>query len=171
MLLIRCTEKLAKEMGLKRRDLSDPAQAGFLGSRFGHVFRIERRKCLIFTNDETLYSFVVAGVRRSQLADLGRVFANHLLESLRVEGLETLLRERIGDGSKHVVLARTNNRSVVGSMNDLRFMAEVDVETSGGLGEFDVGRVSYRLNRTPMSALNYELPLRAFRRKLGLTST
>ena len=170
MLVIRCTEKFAKELGLRRRDLVDTDQTGFLGSWFAHVFRIERRKCVIFTNDETLYSFVVPDFRRSQLADLRGLFSDHLLKSLEIEGLDTYLRARIEGELEPLVISRTNNRSVVGSMNDLRFMAKVDVEMAGGLNVFDVGRVSRNVNRTPMGALAYGRPLDVFKAKLGFTT-
>ena len=170
MLVIRCTEKFAKEMGLRRKDLEDTDKKGFLGSWFAHLFRVERRKCLIFTNDQTLYSFVVPAFRRSQLVDLPALFAEHLLRSLELDDLEDYVRPRIEDKLEPLVVSRTNNPSVVGSMNDLRFMAEGAIEMGGGLEQFDAGRVGRRVNRTPMSALGRGRPIDFFKAKLGLTA-
>lgn len=170
MLVIRCTEKFAKELGLRRSDLEDTIDTGFLGSWFAHVFRIERRKCAMFTNDETLYSFVVPGLRRAHLSDLLGLFSDHLLESVEADGLEVYLRARLERELAPLFISKTNNRSVVGSMNDLRFMAELDVEATGGLDVFDGARVSQCMNRTPMSALGYARPLDIFKTKLGFTT-
>lgn len=170
MLVIRCTEKFARELGVRRKDLEDTERSGFLGSWFAHLFRIERRKCLIFTNDETLYSFVVPAFRRAELADLPALFSEHLLRSLEIENLDGYVRSRIENELEPLVVAPTNNRSVVGSMNDLRYMAEVRIEAEGGLDVFDAGRVGRFVNRTPMSALGHGRPLDLFKVKLGLTA-
>lgn len=167
MLVFRCTDKFARLMGTNRHRLAEPSESGYLGSWFAHRFPIEGRKCVIFTHEETLFSVVEVDVLKSDLADLGTFFADRLIRSLAACDLAAPSPERVREASKRVVLAPTNNRSVVGSMNDLWFMAEVHTETGGGLALFDFDDVCRFVNRTPMSALSYDRPAEAFRKRFS----
>ena len=59
MQLIRCTKKLQKAMGLKEADLvRHEPEFSFLGSWHANLIHIDRRKCVLFTNDKTLFNFL-----------------------------------------------------------------------------------------------------------------
>ena len=55
--------------------------------------------------------------------------------------------------------ARSSSRSVLGSMNDIRFHIEVNVEHAGGLAGVDLADLHHRLNRIPFSAVGYRYPV------------
>lgn len=60
MRILYCTQKLLKELNVL--PLSDPGEVSSsegLGNWYANLLRIERRKCLLFTNEKTLYSFLV----------------------------------------------------------------------------------------------------------------
>ncbi len=62
---IHCTQKLLKELGKRGAGVPQPEpQRGLLGPWHANLIRIERRKCILFTNDLTLYSFLVPGVKK-----------------------------------------------------------------------------------------------------------
>lgn len=48
-----------------------------------------------------------------------------------------------------IILGKTDNRSVLGSMNDLAYLFEGMIETRGGIKMVDVGELSQDINRTP----------------------
>ena len=75
MAIIRCTQKLLKEMGLSKSDLvdQDPA-AESLGSWYANLLIIERKKSVIFTNERTLLTFLVVGLKRAEIRQLAGVF-------------------------------------------------------------------------------------------------
>ena len=58
MQLIRCTKKLQKEMGLKQSDLcAEEPCFSYLGSWHVNLIHFDRRKCVLFVNDKTLFNF------------------------------------------------------------------------------------------------------------------
>ena len=52
-------------------------------------------------------------------------------------------------------------------MNDLAYQAEVAIAGSGGVVAYDPLSVNQRLNRTPMSALDFVYPIEAMKRVLA----
>ncbi len=64
MQVIHCTKKLLTELGALGSKIPPEHAYGFFGPWHANLIRIERRKCILFTNDRTLYSFLVAGVKK-----------------------------------------------------------------------------------------------------------
>jgi hypothetical protein len=166
MLTLRCTAKLFKEMGLDRSSVSDVNDRDALDSWFAHLLRFERRKCVLFTNAETLYSFFVPALRKPALVRLSETFIENLLPSLRAEGLEDTWLARFTSDPSSIVFARTNSKSVLGSMNDLAIHCEATIHHAGGLVALDLGELNRRLNRILLSANSYEHAIELFRRAL-----
>ena len=155
MLVLRCTQKLLKELSIAPSDAIVPV--GALGAWHANLLRFERRKCVLFTNDSTLYSIFVPGLRKPQFQRITDVFGQSLFRSLRLGGfaqpqIEAVL-ENI-DGIEELQVAKTNNRSVLGSMNDLAYQLEWMISSSGGLEMCSIDRVNQELNRIPMSAIS-----------------
>jgi len=149
-LVIRCTQKLLAEIPDK---LVDPSAVG--EGWHASLFRIERRKCVLFTHDTTLYSVFVPGLTKPDFAQLGEVFGQRLFKALVWEEFPQKQIEKMLDACRTIRFARSNNRSVLGSMNDLRFQTEVYVAHDGGLVNADLADIHHRLNRTPMGAVGY----------------
>ena len=79
MQLIRCTKKLQKEMGLKPKELNEQEPtSGILGTWHANLLLINRRKCVLFVNDKTLFNFLIPGVKKEQLRKLDQHFRNYL---------------------------------------------------------------------------------------------
>src|SRR5699024_6872149 len=122
MPIIRCTKKLQREMGLRPEDLSmaEP-ESSPLNAWYANLLYIDRRKCVLFTNDRTLFNFIVPAISRAEIRNLGGVFLSHLSGALNEVGLPKAVVERIMTESLNVTYGNTSNRSVLGSMNDLAF--------------------------------------------------
>ncbi len=167
MIALRCTRKLLRELGVRADGLSLDPVDGFLGSWFANLLRVDRRKCVLFTNSITLFSFFEPGLVKNDFRDIDRVFGVGLISSLRAEGLGTEVRQRVLSECRHVVLGPTNNRSVLGSMNDLACQVRAHLSLEDGLRGLDLGRLNRRLNRTPMSAIGYACAADRLREALG----
>ena len=154
--IIHCTKKLPNELEASPCSIIAPEQSsGFLGSWNANMIRIERRKCLLLTNDRTLYSFLIPGVKNKDLSNLRELFALHLKINLAKEGfgpedIAKALREY-----DEIAIAPTKSRSVLGSMNDLADQADFLVGRAGGLDKADMLIVNMMLNRIPMGAIKY----------------
>ena len=118
--------------------------------------RFDRRKCILLTNDATLYSVFVPGVRKMQFQQIQSVLGQAVFRSLRLGGfrqaqIEAVLEEL--DGGNDLQITKTGNRSVLGSMNDLAFQLEWMISEGGGLEGCPIDDINQRINRIPMSAI------------------
>ena len=165
MQLIRCTQKLLKELRVKPSE--DKQKFGYIGDWHANLLRVERRKCVLFTNSDTLYSIFVLGLKRADFDHLDEIFRQSLFRRLRIEGFSQIKIEKALEEYRAIHFAKTNNRSVLGSMNDLAFQIEVHISSSGGIRNLGLDAVNDALNRTPMGALNYQYSIEVLKAKLN----
>jgi len=162
MQLIRCTKKLQKEMGLKRSDLcAEEPCFSYLGPWHANLIHIERRKCVLFVNDKTLFNFIVPDLSRAQIRELDKPFRSYLSCVLADAGISEADRARILSEYDEVGFANTDSKSVLGSMNDLTFHYKYSILEAGGVHSPAVPGIIGRLNRMPMGALKYVFPIEA----------
>lgn len=160
-LLIHCTQKLLGEIP---DNLIDPAASG--ESWHANLLRIDRRKCVLFTHDATLYSVFVPGLKKPEFERLDEVFGQRLFKALLWDEFPQAQIERILEACRTIRYTRSNNRSVLGSMNDIRFNIEVHVAHDGGLAGVDLVDLHHRLNRILFSAVGYRYPVEGLRERL-----
>jgi len=164
MQLIRCTKKLQKEMGLKHSDLcAEEPRFSYLGPWHANLIHIDRRKCVLFVNDKTLFNFIVSDLSRAQIRELGKLFKSYLICALADAGISEEDRTRILSEYEEVGFANTNSKIVLGSMNDLAFHYKYSIQEAGGVHSPAVPEIIRRLNRMPMGALKYVFPIEALR--------
>ena len=164
MQLIRCTQKLLKELRVKPAEVEP--EAGYIGDWHANLLRFERRKCVLFTNSETLYSIFIPGLKRPDFDRLDEIFRQSLFRRLRIEGFSQFQIEKALDEYLTLGFAKTNNRSVLGSMTDLSFQLESHIGSSGGLSYIDLDGINDQINRIPMGALDYKYGIEALKDKL-----
>jgi len=58
------------------------------------------------------------------------------------------------DDIRKIEIAKTNNRSVLGSMNDLTFQLKYQIADEGGLLNTNITQLNHDLNRIPMGAID-----------------
>ncbi len=168
MLLLRCTIKLLKEVGVKQVDLASNLQTiDPLGSWYANLLHLDRKKCLLFTNEKTLYSFLVPGVKKSDYKDFGMPFRVNLMLNLKFEGFEDSTVKKLLKGYDDYGFTKTGSRSVLGSMNDFADQYDNYIYYFGGIKKFDLMDTNRRVNESPMSALGYDRPTDKFRSALN----
>lgn len=165
MAIIRCTAKLLKE--LTACQLSGSGQSLSLWDWHANLVQIERKQWVLFTNDQTLYSFFVRFVKRPLPLDFVKMFRLGLFKSLMGEGFAEALVDYALSDHRNVVITKTTGRSVLGSMNDLAFQLKCLIETMGGLARADLSEVNREMNRIPMSTIKYHVSIEALRRRLA----
>jgi len=151
MAIIRCTKKLLTE--LKTKPSEGAISSNEVGSWYANLLRIDRRKCILFTNDATLYSFLIPGLKKPQFENFREVFGQNLFKNLLWENFPQNQIEIVLDEHREIIIAKTNNRSVLGSMNDLAFQLKYQIAAMGGLDNVDLAELNHGLNRIPMSAI------------------
>jgi len=169
MQLIRCTKKLQKEIGLNAKDIIEQEPTtGLLGSWHANLILIDRRKCVLFVNDKTLFNFIIPGVKKAQLVKLDDHFKNHLQCILADEGFNKIICDQIQQEYDTIDFANTNNKSVMGSMNDLAFHYTISIQQDGGVNSCMLPQIIHSLNRMPMKALDYGYAINALHNLYGI---
>ena len=171
MQLIRCTAKLLKEAGLKSAESQhgDPPFS-FLGQWHANLIYIDGRKSVLFVNDRTLFNFILPDVNRAQIRDLPEFFRSGLSCVITVEQFPGDVKKRIMDEYEHLALAKSSDRSVLGSVNDLAFHYKHSILEAGGVHTWQVPEIIQRLNRMPIKAINYLFPIDMIRNLYGIAA-
>lgn len=169
MAIIRCTKKLLTE--LKTKPSKETVSSNEVGSWHANLLRFDRRKCILFTNDATLYSFLVPGLRKTQFENFREIFGQNLFKNLLWENFTQNQVEIVLGEHREIIIAKTNNRSVLGSMNDLAFQLKYRIYAMGGLVNVDLAELNHDLNRIPMSAIKEVYSIYELRNLLDRLST
>jgi hypothetical protein len=166
MAIIRCTTKLLNELGAK--PINAPDQPPGLCDWHANLLRLERKKYVLFTNDQTLYSLLVRWMETPRSADFLERFRLGLFKSLMGEGIDDVQVEYVLSEHTQVMITKTNSRSVLGSMNDLAFQIKSMTRVSK-LADADLSEINRQLNRIPMSAIKYNVSIDEMKRRLADT--
>ncbi len=156
-------------MGLKEADLvRHEPEFSFLGSWHANLIHINRKKCVLFTNDKTLFNFLVPDVVRSQLSDLDKLFRSWFECILSEEGFDSELKLKVLSEYQEIGYLASNSKTVLGSMNDLAFHYKYLLLSGGGVHSCDLPKIIRNLNRMPMGALDYQYSSVALKRLFGV---
>ena len=155
-MILRCTARLMKLLA-GRGGLPVEAPPG-VDDWYGHLFVVERRKCLVLVHADTLFSVIDTDVRVAQLDDLGIYLATRIIDALASEGLPG---GTLGptDPSK-LQVAKTASRSVLGHINEIILDAQYAIEDAGGLQHANLHVINHEI-RTRLRGRdgNYVIPL------------
>ena len=151
MAILRCTKKLLNE--LKTKPSEGTTSSDEVGSWHANLLRVDRRKCILFTHDATLYSFLVPGLKKPQFKNLIEVFGQNLFKNLIFENFPQNQIESVLDEHREIIIAKTNNRSVLGSMTDLSFQLKYRIAAMGGLVNIDLTELNHHRGRCLLNTL------------------
>lgn len=162
MTVIRCTAKLLKLVaGSPITRSMEPHATDW----YANLLWLDGRKCLLMAHSTTLFAAFEPDVMKTQVTPLGR-FGQLLIErELAADGLpeDTFGRVTADD----FVVGRTCSRSVLGTMNDMRYQIEAAVHHSGGLRRLDLADLNRSLRRIPFSAVRYARAIDLTRALIG----
>lgn len=166
-MIVRCTRKLAPELGLRPQDLAPrPTAPDTFEDWYANLLWIDRRKCLLITESKTLFTFLVAGIRRRDLMSFGELISVHLAETLFAHGVDLNLVPTLRTVPT-IEFAKTSDRRILGSMNEYAFLYKSHIAHMGGLGRVDVLALNKAMNETPMGTLRYDSAIEAVKSELG----
>jgi hypothetical protein len=171
LLILRCTVKLLRELGTKPGEVpADPAAAQPYLDWHANLLRFGRQKAVLCTNSATCFSFLLGPWRKGDRKQLGEKFRAELDRRLGAEGFDPRLSRSVVEGCRPLMLARTADRSVVGTMTDLSFEVRDAVELAGDLEGVDSGALHHRLNRVPLGRLEYGQAIQQWMQVVGSAS-
>jgi hypothetical protein len=134
MLVLRCTERLRKRL---KRDNEPGASTTALGDWYRNLLHVGRRQLLLFISERSrLPVFLPA----TDAKHLERALPAAVEEMLTLVGAHPDAIVREVQAMSPLVVARTTNRSVVGSMNECAWMARFRIEDEPGTPPFELAR-------------------------------
>jgi hypothetical protein len=162
MLLLRCTQRLLKASQTTPEE--DPAPAeGPLGEWYANVAPLPfaGRWVVMFTHAQTLLTVIAPGrVLRTTVP----VFQQRLPELLRRLGIPEEWIAEHAPGECEARVARTDDRRVLGSMNDLANGIWCVADEAPSFDRLDLGALERELATTPLSFLGMGSPDRAMQK-------
>ncbi|MBY0599474.1 DUF6933 domain-containing protein [Bacillus bingmayongensis] len=153
MQLIQCTKKLADEMGITVEKIDPTSDNNSLNCWHAHLFRINRKKCVVVMNNITRYHFVIYGVTKRELQKLNLLFQKDLVTNLLLDGIKPEVIEQYLNQDPIIQYTATNNRSIISQMNEAIFTIESYFYDEWGINKRDViniAELNQYLNRTVM---------------------
>ena len=160
MQLIQCTAKLLREMGLRPTDVhKGPATPGSLTQWHANLLHINRRKTLLFVNDRTLFNFVVPDVNRRHIQRISELFLSNLSCVIADEDMPEEIQAKILCEYSDLRIAKSSDRSVLGSANDIAYNYKWSILEAGGVHSPRVPAIIRQMNRMPLQAIDFKFPI------------
>ena len=158
MILLRATQRLLKHRGISVVTEPPPPTAA-LGE--WHVNAVPLpfpgRWLVLYTSTNTLLTVVAPG---KGLRTTVPIFRERLPALLRRLRLPDRWVQAQADALEEICVARTNNRRVLGSMNDLAYQIRLAAEAERSFQQLDLDRLEMYLAEVPLSMLRYQHPSR-----------
>jgi hypothetical protein len=151
--MLRCTKKLLDVIRPEQLATQEPDGSDW----YGNLLVLDRRKCLLLTHADTLFTIFEPDVRAPDLRSTHDLVAWLIERELLAEGLPV---RTFGDlGTEELSIAKTADRSVLGCMNDMAYLCEDAVARAGSLASTDVPSLNRHLRRNINSARDYQRPI------------
>ncbi len=160
-MIFRLTSKLAKKIGIAALSAIpyDDNRNPILDWN-AHLFTVQRTQYIILTNTASLYSMILLGRGITNDKNFIRETLSCMEEFMIIDGNKAVYKNIIEPEVQRIFFSKIVDRRVLGSMNDLIFQAKIHL-SEGQKSPLDV---SFLLNESPMSYLNYNRPKDAFRK-------
>src|SRR5216684_4094845 len=141
--VLRCTAKMLTLLGARPRDLVRIEPSG--QDWYANLLWLDARKCLLLAHAGTLFSVFVPDIRKADLMPIGpsvvRFFQTELVaESLPLDRFGVL-------DPRHLAVAKTESRTVLGYMNEMARFCEYAIDDAGGLAQCNARELNRELRR------------------------
>ena len=159
MITLRLTRKLLGRVG-PPTEVSEPSTT-ILGDWFAQLVFVGHQRYVLLVSEHSRLPVIMPG---RDLKNLARNFPGALAEVLQALGIPGAVMEREVEASGEAVIAVTNSRSHLGTLND--FSQTLRYRLSGE-PDADLVEVALWLAETPVGPLGGDSPDRVTRRLLG----
>ena len=151
MLTLRCTRKLLKHLHAEP-SASEVVATTKLGDWYGNLLFTTHLRLVICVSERSLLPVFVHVKHNASFASRFRAAARSVLESIGASpnSIDSELHEMC-----EVTFGTTSNRSVLGSLNELAFLARCSIEEQPVI---DLATLAIDIAQTPCSRLKYDSP-------------
>jgi len=163
MYTLHCTKKLLDRVGLPAMSAAQPPTT-VLGNWYATAL-FWRPQVALFVNERTLLPVLMP---LAPATTLPKRFPRELATLLAMHQADQVFIAAEVASMSEVSVAKTANRSVVGTMNEFAFLAAVYREH---MGTSDLLTISMRLAETPCSAIKHNSPSELIKEVLGASTS
>ena len=153
---IQATKKLQDFLGINTSEL--PSKEEYFNSWHGNIFMIGRKKCLLVTHNESLYSIFLYGITKKEIQTLAPRLKKQLTELLRRDEFTLPQIVKMCDSMESITYTKTSDRSVTGNMNDMIHMLKYYNMTEDEIS------LSARINSTPYARGEFHFPYKILKK-------
>ena len=143
-MILRATVKLANKLKINPLQIYDKKVSAF-EHWYGHLFSVNKIQYILFTNVYSLYSVVFTAKEVVDLECFAKTVAINLSELMHAQGIGSLNNRFVNDSFNRIEVVKTNDRSILGSMNDMINHVEFFLNQN----QITLMDISVRLNNTP----------------------
>ena len=171
---IYCTKKLEKVVG-KALISSEPRTDQRLGGWNANVIYLNKRKCLFLMNDLSYYSLLFLDILKKDILNFQELFYQRLIEQLDHDSVNfpVSCSSLIMNECEPLFLPTNNNRRVLGTMNELRYIIDYwfEMDYYGDLNFVNLPELNHRLTNEYVGALRtgkhyYGNPIEEMRKQI-----
>ena len=145
MVAPRCTARLLARVG-PPQEVTSPATT-VLGDWYAAPLGVNRQRYVLLISERSRLPVLMAGRDLKHLADN---FPDALAAVLWGLGISAAVIQREVQATRDAAIAKTNNRSLLGTLNDFSFLLKWQLQ---GRQEIDLVEEALRLSRTPVQPL------------------
>jgi hypothetical protein len=125
---------------------------------------------VLFVNDRTLFNFIAPDVNRAQIRELAELFLSNFSCVITAEAFPNDVRSKMMSEYQDIGIAKSSNRSVLGSANDIAYHYKYAILDAGGVSSWKVPEIIHRNNRMPLSAIKFAFPIEEIRNLYGIAA-
>jgi hypothetical protein len=154
MYALRCTQRLLRKLHCPpSSDDAEPSTTA-LGDWFVREYNLGRHRLLLCTSSASLLTVVIPA---RNLPELGIRLAAGVRELLVALGAPLAQIDSEMAAMESARIARTNSRSILGSMNDMAYMADAHLE--GAAMPAGILAAELKMAEAPCGPLSYRAPV------------
>lgn len=142
-MIILYTKKLQQFLDIPRNGVALPERVNDDALWHGNIFLIQRKKVLQLTHEASRFTIFIHGLTKKDLANISTIIVKHLRYHLLHEHVPLLEMKYIDDMSSAFSYFKKPNRSVTGTMNNMKAIYEQTYLSRPGI---DDKSITHKIN-------------------------
>jgi hypothetical protein len=163
VITLKCTRKLLKLLGGITTE-EPPSPTSALGDWYANVIPTAAGELVVFANERTLLSVALS---IEMIDTLAPAFAARVYNLLMLVDVAEEIASRETAELRQVEFAKTTNRSVLGSLNEISLHYQLIAERNTAGEHLKLSEVELQLSRALHKPLEYVYPVEMARRLLA----
>jgi hypothetical protein len=162
---LQLTKKLSDKLKVDLIEI-DTTKYSDIENYHCNLLKFGRDNCVLITNDKTLFSFFIYGLKAKDFKDFKESISQPIFKILMELGFSQSQFEKVLLSLENIQYSKTSNRSVISSMNDMQKFIEGDVYD----GE-SIFTINKRINHIPYKTNGYKQSIDLFKELLSDSDT